>query len=147
MSLKRLAACAALACVSLPTQAWDYREQDQPHTFVFMRIHLDGRSQKEQMPIWGLAVRGKREYQVLSFDTQMMARFAEFGFVESKIIMIGAVAAAGALAVAGAGSSSAASQQQQQQAAAQAAAVQSSASSSSSSSSSPPAPCAKKPSC
>lgn len=152
MRFKRLAACAALACLSLPAQAWDYREQDQPHTFIYMRIPLDGRSQKEQLPVWGLAVRGKREYQVLAIDTQMMSRFAELGFVESKIIMIGAVAAAGALAVAGAGSSSSATQQQQQQQqqqAAAAAAASSSPTSSSTSSTStpPPAPCPRKPAC
>lgn len=143
MNWKRLAACAALAMICLPARAWDYREQDQPHTFIFMRIPLDGRSQKEQLPVWGLALRGKREHQVLSLDTQMMTRFAEMGFIESKLIIVGAVAVAGALAVAASGSSSASSQQQQQQQAAQAAAAQSAAKQSSSS----PPPCPPKPAC
>jgi hypothetical protein len=123
MNLIRLAAVAALACISFPANAWDYREQDQPYTFLFMRIPLDGRSTKEQIPVWGLAVRGKREYQVMRLDSQMMTRFTELGFVESKFLIVGAVAAAGAVAVAASGSKSAATQTAQQQVAAEAAAT------------------------
>jgi hypothetical protein len=90
-----------------------------------MRIPLDGRSTKEQIPVWGLAVRGKREYQVMRLDSQMMTRFTELGFIESKFLIVGAVAAAGAVAVAASGSKSAATQTaQQQQAATQQAAAQ-----------------------
>jgi hypothetical protein len=115
MNWKQLAALGALACTTLPAQAWDFREQDQPYTFAFLRIPIDGRSTREQLPVWGFAVRGKREYQVLRMDSESMTRFVELGFIESKFLIVGAVAAAGAVAVGASGSKSAASQQQQQQ--------------------------------
>src|SRR5690349_19066955 len=107
MNWKQLAALGTLACTAFPAQAWDYREQDQPYTTLFIRIPLDGRSTREQLPVWGFAVRGKRDYQVLRMDSESMSRFVDMGFIESKLLIVGAVAAAGAVAVAGAGSKSA----------------------------------------
>lgn len=124
MNGKQAAAFLAAALAATPAQAWDYREQDQPYTSLFVRIPLDGRSPKEQLPVWGFAVRGKRDYQVLRLDSESLTRFVDMGFIESKILLVGVIAAGGALAVASSGSKSAATQQQQQQQAVQQQAAQ-----------------------
>ncbi len=117
--LKQIGAFAALAALAIPAQAWDYRQQDQPYTYLYLRIPLDGHSSQERKAVWGLAARGKREYQVMDINSAVIDRFADMGFVESKLLIVGAVAVGGALAVTHAGSKSAATEQQQQQAAVQ----------------------------
>ena len=124
MRWKSRAALLAAALIALPARAWDFREQDRPYTYLFLRIPLDGQARREKLPVWGFAVRGRRDYQAFSLDSQSLDRFAEMGFVESKLLVVGAVAAAGALAVGAAGSQSASSDQRQLQAAQQAAATQ-----------------------
>ena len=114
MKWKQAALFAAAACACLPARAWDFREQDRPFTYVFLRIPLDGHTSREQLPVWGFAVRGKRPYQAFSLDSQAVSRFIDLGFVDSKIVLVGVVAGAGALLVGGAGSKSAAAEQQQQ---------------------------------
>lgn len=118
------ALAAASACAAVPAQAGDFREADRPVTSVYLRIPLDGGTRREQLPVWGFAVQGKRNYEVLSLDSQMITRFADMGFVESKILLVGVLAGGAALAVAGAGGKSAAAQQQQQQQAIQQQAAQ-----------------------
>ncbi len=117
--LKRAAAFIAAALVAFPAHAWDFREQGQPQTSIFIRIPLGGGSAKERLPVWGFALRGKRDYEALSLDSHDLTRFTEMGFIESKLILVGVLAAGGAVAVAASGSKSAATQQQQQQQAAQ----------------------------
>lgn len=112
----RPAALGAALLAALPARAWDLREQQsQPYSSVFIRIPLDGSSAKERLPVWGFALRGKRDYEYVSLDSQDLTRFVEMGFIESKVVLVGVLAAGGALAVAASGSKSAATQQQQQQ--------------------------------
>jgi hypothetical protein len=122
MNWKSFAALGALVCVSMSANAWEVR--DEPSTMIFIRVPLDGASPKEQKMVWGLGWRGKKDYQVLNVDSQMVNNFVGLGILEAKWVLVGAVALGGAVAVANSGSKAAATQVQQQQQAQAAAAQQ-----------------------
>ncbi|MBV8030464.1 MAG: hypothetical protein JO035_03040 [Betaproteobacteria bacterium] len=110
-----LAALCALAWLPLQASGGDFRDLPATETFIFLRIPLDGETSKEQQPVWGFALRGRRDYQSFSVDSQAFSRFVDMGFIESKILVVGAVAGAGALLVGASGAKSAAQNQQQLQ--------------------------------
>lgn len=160
MAWKAIAAAAVLACAGAPAHAWD-AAREGPHTMFFIKVPLDGRTAREQLPSWGFTLRTRSDLPAFTFDSRMAQSFVHLGFVESQVLLAGAaVAAAAVVAVgAGGGGSSSASPQEQQQAAQRVAAQaqqttttqqaqQQAAPQQTSAAPQPPsAPCPKKPAC
>jgi hypothetical protein len=96
MATKQLATLAALVCMSAPCMAWDAREAAQPATFFYFKVPLDVATKKEQVPYFGFAIQGRREWQSLNLDTRML-NFVELGALalDAKWIIAGGVAVAG----------------------------------------------------
>lgn len=124
MAWKMIAAAAVLACAAAPAHAWD-TGRDGPHTMLFIKVPLDGRTAREQLPSWGFTLRTRADLPAFTFDSGTVQRFVHMGFVESQIILAGAaVAAAAVVAVGAGGGGSSSASPQEQQAAAQRVAAQ-----------------------
>jgi hypothetical protein len=85
-----------------------------PSVLYYVSIPLDGVTRKDKDPVVGFALQGARAYQAVRFDSRMM-NFLEAGF-EAKWLLVGAVAAGGAVAISSKDKSVSQQQQQQQQA-------------------------------
>ena len=112
---------AAGALTASPCDAGDLDGIGRDSTQFFVRIPL-GRaaSSKDLEPTYGLAIRGRRDYELFVVDTNMLRQAEAFGAgIDAKILIVGGVVAAAAV-VASRGDSSAAQkrddQAQQQQA-------------------------------
>ena|SRR5687768_2125244 len=99
MAKKHVAALAALAIVASPSYAFDPRESAATSTMFYVSVPLDGRTPKEQAPVWGLQLQGKRDYQAVKLDTRLFNFVEALGAVEGKWIVAGALATTAAVAV------------------------------------------------
>ena len=63
----------------------------------YLSIPLDARSAKEQMPAFGLQLRGQRPYETVRIDSRMFS-FLPLGGLEVKWLVVGGVVAAAAVA-------------------------------------------------
>jgi len=88
-----------------------------PSTQLYVRIPIGYAAPKERVPSYGLAIRGRQEHQVFMLDSRTLDAISRAsydgglfaGVIEAKWLIIGGIAAAGAVAVAtkgGGGSSS-----------------------------------------
>lgn len=115
MARKQLAALAALILISTPCIAFDSLSQPSPGVMFYFSLPLDAQKAKEQVPNFGMLVRGSREYQVVNVDTRMFNNFSPLGGIEAKWIIAGVVAAGAVVAVASKDKSTSQSYQAQQQ--------------------------------
>jgi hypothetical protein len=69
-------------------------------TQVFVRIPFGKAATKELAPSYGLAIRGRRDYELFVVDSHMLGQAEAFGAgIDAKILVVGGVAAVAALAV------------------------------------------------
>ena len=114
MTLKKLAAFAALVVVATPTLALDPTSPAAGNaTMFYVSIPLDySLTKKQQQWSAGLQLQGKREYQAVNIDSTML-NFLPMGGLEAKWVIAGVVAAGAAAAVASKDKSTSSSLQQQ----------------------------------
>jgi hypothetical protein len=99
MTLKKLAAIAALVAVATPSLAFDTKDQGSS-TMFYISIPLDySLTRKQQEWSAGLQLQGKRDYQAVNLDSKML-NFLPMGGLEAKWIVAGVVAVGAAAAVA-----------------------------------------------
>ncbi len=82
---------------SAPAAAFDDLRDTGPSTMFYLSIPLDARSAKEQMPAFGLQLRGQRPYETVRIDSRMFS-FLPLGGLEVKWLVVGGVAVAAAVA-------------------------------------------------
>jgi hypothetical protein len=82
---------------SAPAAAFDDLRDTGPSTMFYLSIPLDARSAKEQMPAFGLQLRGQRAYETVRIDSRMF-NFLPLGGLEVKWLVVGGVAVAAAVA-------------------------------------------------
>src|SRR5574338_1660036 len=103
--LKRItAAIAASTIACTPALAQELGTMAPNSTLFYVSIPLDGKTQKENVPSFGLAMRGAKDYQVVNFNDRMVnnmiAHLEGSGFgIETAWLVVGGVAAAAAVAV------------------------------------------------
>ncbi len=125
---RKIVAALVASTLCAPAMALEPLDLAPNSTLLYFSIPLDGKSPKERVPSFGLAMRGSRDYQVVNIDSRamnnMIMRLEGEGFagIEATWLVVGGVAAAAAVAVGKSGGSSTQTQQQQQQQ--QAAAIQ-----------------------
>jgi hypothetical protein len=109
------------ALTASPCDAGDLDSLGRDSTQFFVRVPLGRGAARELEPTYGLAIRGRRDYELFVVDTRMLRQAEAFGAgIDAKILIIGGVVAAAAV-FASRGDSSAAqkrddqAQQQQQQ--------------------------------
>jgi len=78
-----------------------------PSTQFYVRIPLGASAPKERVPSYGLAIRGRQEYQVFTLDSRTLDALSSLPYdggliagLELKWLIIGGAVAAGAVAVA-----------------------------------------------
>ena len=78
----------------------------EPSTQFYVRVPIGpGATAKDRAPSFGLAIKGRREYQVFTLDSRMFdSRVMNFdggllAAIEAKWLLVGAVAVGGAVAV------------------------------------------------
>jgi len=100
MTLKKLAAFAALVAVATPTLALDPKDTVGTSTMFYISIPLDySLTRKQQEWSAGLQLQGGREYSAVNIDSKML-NFLPMGGLEAKWIVAGVVAVGAAAAVA-----------------------------------------------
>src|SRR5688572_5698501 len=97
MGIKHFAALAAAMMLAAPAAAFDDLRDTGPSTMFYLSIPLDARSAKEQMPAFGLQLRGNRAYETVRIDSRMFS-FPPLGGLEVKWVVVGGVAVAAAVA-------------------------------------------------
>lgn len=99
MGVRQVAALAAALAMCTPALASDLGDiGPSPSTMFYVSIPLDAQSPKEQMPVFGLALQGRRQYETLRLDTRMLG-VMPLGGIEAKWLIVGGVAVAAAVAV------------------------------------------------
>jgi hypothetical protein len=115
MTLKKLAAIAALVAVATPSFAFDMKDASPTSTMFYVSIPLDNSvARKDREWAYGLQLQGKRDFQAVNIDSKMLS-FLPLGGLEAKWIIAGVVAAGAAVAVGSKDKGSTASNLQQQQ--------------------------------
>jgi hypothetical protein len=113
MTIKKLAAAAALLALVTPSLAFDTRESGAS-TIFYISIPLDTpRGYKGERWSAGLQLQGKREYQAVRIDSSML-NFMSLNDIPAKWMIAGLVAAGAAVAIGGKDKSTTSSLQQQQ---------------------------------
>jgi hypothetical protein len=98
MTLKKLAAIAALVAVATPSLAFDVKDTGAS-TMFYISIPLDNSvARKDREWAYGLQLQGKRDYQAVNIDSKMLS-FLPLGGLEAKWIIAGVVATGAAVAV------------------------------------------------
>lgn len=114
MTLKHLAAAAALSAVCAPGFAFDQLHEQAASTLFYISIPLDADlSRRDNEVAYGIRLQGRRDYQGVNLDSRMFT-FLPLGGLEVKWIVAGVVAAGAAAAIGGSKSSTTASLQEQQ---------------------------------
>jgi hypothetical protein len=109
---RTLALLLMTGCTAFPCFAQEFRPAE-PSVLYYVSIPLDGVTRKQKEPVLGFSYQGRRDYQVVRFDTYML-NLVGTGVFEAKWLIVGAVAAGAAVAVGGSDKSAAQQQQQQQ---------------------------------
>lgn len=105
---------AAALLVAAPCAAGDLDAIDRDSAQFFVRIPFGAGAAKERDPVYGFAVRGRRDYEAFVVDTRMLRALDSLGAgIDAKILLVGGVAAAAAI-VASRKDSSAAQKRQEQ---------------------------------
>jgi hypothetical protein len=113
MTLKKVAAAAAILALATPSLAFDARESGAS-TMFYISIPLDpSPGRKAEQWSAGMLLQGKRDYQVINIDTRMLNAFS-LNDIEAKWMIAGLVAASAALAIGTKDKSTTANLQQQQ---------------------------------
>lgn len=97
MGIKHFAGLAAAMMLAAPAAAFDDLRDTGPSTMFYLSIPLDARSAKEQMPAFGLQLRGNRAYETVRIDSRMFG-FLPLGGLEVKWVVAGGIAVAAAVA-------------------------------------------------
>ena len=97
MGIQHFAALAAATMLAAPAAAFDDLRDTGPSTMFYLSIPLDARSAKEQMPAFGLQLRGNRASETVRIDSRMFS-FLPLGGLELKWVVVGGVAVAAAVA-------------------------------------------------
>ncbi len=99
--MARMQIAAGLAALALGTPAWALGPMDGgPSTLFYVSIPLDGGlARKDRVPVFGLRLNGKREYETLRIDTKLLNLLPGAELVEAKWIIAGALAAGAAFAI------------------------------------------------
>ena len=101
MARMQIAALAAALAMSTPGWAFDPRDLG-PSTMFYVSIPLDGGlARKDRVPVFGLQLDGKREYETVRIDTKLLNLLPGAAAFEAKWIIAGALAAGAAVALAG----------------------------------------------
>src|SRR4051812_40866887 len=114
MTLKKLAAVAAMLAVATPGLAFDPGEAGAS-TMFYISIPLEFRLSRKEQREWsaGLQLQGKREYQAIRVDSTMLNYFS-LNDIDAKWIVAGLVAAGAAAAIGSKEKSSSPNSQPQQ---------------------------------
>lgn len=107
--------------VAAPCEAGDLDGIAQPTTQFFVRIPIGETSAKERQPVYGFAIRGRRDYETLVIDTKTLD-FLEGALgagIDAKLLIIGGVAATAAVVASRKDPGAAQKREEQQQQAAQ----------------------------
>jgi cytochrome c-type biogenesis protein CcmH/NrfG len=117
MSLKQLAALAALALVSTPSFAQELSTYQAPGIMFYYSIPLEVRKAKDFTPNYGMRIQGNRPYETVNIDKRLFNNFLPVvAGLEAKWIIAGVVAAGAAVAVSHKDKGTQQQYQQQQQA-------------------------------
>ncbi len=77
-----------------------------PATQFYVNFPLGAGAPKDRAPSFGFVIRGRQEYQVFTLDSRTLTAVSNYdgglvaGLIEAKWLLVGGVAAAGAVAVA-----------------------------------------------
>jgi hypothetical protein len=99
MSLKKLAAAAAMLAFATPSPAFDAAETGTS-TMFYVSIPLDFQLSRKERQQWtaGLQLQGKRDYQAMRIDSTMLNAFS-LNDIDAKWMIAGLVAAGAAVAI------------------------------------------------
>jgi len=101
MTLKRLAAAAAMLAIATPGLAFDAGEAETgASTMFYISIPLDFQLSRKERQQWtaGLQLQGKRDYQAIRIDSRMLNYFS-LNDIDAKWMIAGLVAAGAAVAI------------------------------------------------
>jgi hypothetical protein len=89
---------AASLGAATPCPAGDLDAIERDSAQFFVRIPLGAGAAKEREPVYGFAVRGRRDYEVFVVDTRTLRALDSLGAgIDAKILLVGGVAAAAAI--------------------------------------------------
>ena len=99
MTLKKLAAAAAMLAIATPSLAFDAGEAGAS-TMFYISIPLDFQLPRKERQQWtaGLQLQGKRDYQAIRIDSRMLNYFS-FNDIDAKWMIAGLVATGAAVAI------------------------------------------------
>lgn len=114
MTLRKLAAAAALLAAATPVAALDPAETGAS-TMFYISIPLDLQLTRKERAQWsaGMQLQGKREYQALRIDSTMLNAFS-LNDIDARLMIAGLVAAGAAVAIGSKDKRTQSSLQQQQ---------------------------------
>lgn len=92
MAARKAAALAAALLVSATAGAQEIQDSI-PTTMFYISIPLGGATVRERMPSYGLAWKGKKQYETVSLDSKMLG-FAPLAAIEAKWLIAGGLAVA-----------------------------------------------------
>lgn len=96
MGIKQLTLLAAALIASAPAHAEDQIQNTVPMTMFYISIPLGAATARQQMPSYGLAIQGKRQYESIYVDNRMINTFAgALAGIEAKWLIAGGLAVAG----------------------------------------------------
>ncbi|TAK85843.1 MAG: hypothetical protein EPO20_08545 [Betaproteobacteria bacterium] len=99
MARMQIAAWLAALALSTPALAFDPADADSSTVF-YVSIPLDGGlARKDRVPVFGLRLQGKREYETLRIDTKLLNLLPGAAAIEAKWIVAGVLAAGAAVAL------------------------------------------------
>lgn len=100
MARTQIALFAAALALSAPAFALDPNELG-PSTMFYVSIPLDsGLARKDRVPVYGLQLQGRREYETVRIDTKLLNLLPGAEAFEARWIIAGVVAAGAAVALA-----------------------------------------------
>jgi hypothetical protein len=99
MTLKKLAAAAAMLAIATPSPAFDAGEAGAS-TMFYISIPLDFQLSRKERQQWtaGMQLQGKRDYQAIRIDSTMLNYFS-LNDIDAKWIIAGLVASGAAVAI------------------------------------------------
>jgi hypothetical protein len=92
MGAGKAAALAAALLVSAPLGAQELQDSI-PTTMFYVSIPLGGATVRERMPSYGLAWKGRKQYETVYLDSKMLG-FAPLAAIEAKWLIAGGLAVA-----------------------------------------------------
>ena len=116
MTLKKLAAAAAMLAIATPSLAFDAGEAEAgASTMFYISIPLDFQLSRKERQQWtaGLQLQGKRDYQAIRIDSRMLNYFS-LNDIDAKWMIAGLVAAGAAVAIGSKDKTTTSNLQQQQ---------------------------------